>query len=923
MAKNYEFHVISNTHWDREWRFPYQETRTHLVELIDWLLELMENNPDYKHFHLDSQTIPIEDYLEIRPENKDRLKNLISDGRLLIGPWYTLPEMNTISAESIVRNLMMGHKVASEFGKVMKVGYTPTSYGQQSQMAQIYSSFGIDGMMFYRGINRRECDTEYILESPDGSQILGLRLSSKFSRAAFYLHLSRSTMFNDPNYEGYYQWKLGKNPFRRCDTQAGDLDYRMLESNSLENYNTSLLDEGMKNIKEDIAKDATTPFLVALDGMDSIFPHPNTVKVINYCNEKNSGDVYIHASFTEVIEKIRNSVDWSKLTVLKGERRHPSKDDWFNRLLKDGMSTRLPQRQQNARIQTLLEKWAEPFSTFTFLLGEEYPEKYLEIAWKHLLANHPHDSINGVSMDRIHEDMQFRFSQTEQVGEELTNRSFGFLAKKIDFSDFDIDDVGIVAFNPLNYSRTEVVEVEVDFPDEPKNKSMEIIDADTKETVPFHLLERKEWGVNVMDYFDIPAPFFTQRFKFQFLAKDIPANGYRSFIVRSKDNELANYGSMLVDNYTMENDILRIEFNPNGTFNLIHKQTGQVYYNCHFFEDDADAGDPWTRIEPLQNSTFSSLGNSAKISLVENSKLQTTMKVELEILVPEKLVENKNKRSKEKVKLPICSLISLKKDNPRIEITTTFDNQAMDHRLRVYFPSGVNSPTVDVETAYDVVTREIEVPDHRNWVESSTGTQPHLSFFDVSDEDSGLAVISHGLTEYEVKDNESRTMVLTLIKGIRYPKVGLPPDRVERLDQIGSQCFGKHTFSYALYPHEGNWETGKVYDNSYKHFTPIKLIQCGISKGSLAKSNQFFKIEPEDLVLSAVKKCDSRDSVILRFFNPTEKDLDGKIKFWQPIKQAWLTNLNEERQEKIQANSNGELSLKVEHKKIITLELTF
>jgi mannosylglycerate hydrolase len=226
-----------------------------------------------------------------------------------------------------------------------------------------------------------------------------------------------------------------------------------------------------------------------------------------------------------------------------------------------------------------------------------------------------------------------------------------------------------------------------------------------------------------------------------------------------------------------------------------------------------------------------------------------------------------------------------------------------------------------VETAFDVVSRDIEVPDHRNWVEPSTGTQPHLSFFDVSDEEGGMAVISHGLTEYEVKDNESRTMVLTLIKGIRYPKVGLPPERVERLDQIGSQCLGKHTFSYALFPHEGNWETGKVIENSYKHFTSIKLIQCGITKGELAKSNQFFKIEPEELVLSALKKCDSRDSVILRFFNPTENELDGEITFLQPIKGAWFTNLNEERLDEIPVDSNGTLILKVGHKKIITLEL--
>ena len=137
MPKNYEFHVISNTHWDREWRYPSQETRTHLVELMDWLLKLLEKYPDYKHYHLDSQTIPLEDYLEIRPEKKELLQKHISGGRILVGPWYTLPEMNTVSGEAIIRNLMRGHKIGSEFGRVMKIGYTPTSYGQISQIAQI------------------------------------------------------------------------------------------------------------------------------------------------------------------------------------------------------------------------------------------------------------------------------------------------------------------------------------------------------------------------------------------------------------------------------------------------------------------------------------------------------------------------------------------------------------------------------------------------------------------------------------------------------------------------------------------------------------------------------------------------------------------------------------------------------------------
>lgn len=923
MTQGYEFHVISNTHWDREWRYPAQETRTHLLELLDWLLEVFEKYPAYKHYHLDSQTIPLEDYLEIRPENRERLKKYIAEGRLLVGPWYTLPEMNTVSGEAIVRNLMRGQKIASSFGKAMKIGYTPTSYGQLSQIAQIYAGFGIDGMMFYRGIAREECATEYILEAPDGSQILGLRLSAEFSRASFWLHLFRATMFKDPFYDGYYKWNMGQLPFRRCDVDAGDQDYRLLEPDSLNHFNTVLLEDGMKKIKQDLSADATTPYLIAMDGMDSVFPHPNTIKVINYCNKRQNGDRYIHSSFPEVIEKIKKAVDWSKLTVLKGERRRPSRDNWFNRFLKDNASTRLYQKQINAAMQTLLEKWAEPFSVFAKFLGKEYPEKYLELAWKFLLTNHPHDSITGVSMDQVHKDMLYRWDQVKQIGETLVNEAFGKIACKVDFSEFSDDDVAIIAFNPLNFRRTEIAEVEVDFPDDPQLKSMELLDAETLQPVAFQLQDRRNWGANVMNPFDIPSPFLTRRFKFAFEAENVPACGYRSFIVRPKSGELVNYGSLRCSDHRMENEFLRVRFHPNGTFDLTQKSTGRIFSGCHYFIEDAEAGDPWTRISPPVNPVYSSFGCAARISVMEEGPLQTTFQVDVEMKVPKCLSDDKRKRSQELISLPISSLITLHKGSPRLDIVTTFDNQAQDHRLRVCFPSNIGSKSVDVETAFDVVTREIEIPDTRDWVEPWTGTQPHQSFFDMSDEDGGLAVISHGLVEYEVLDNDSKTMVLTLIKGLRYPKVGLPPDRVERREQIGSQCLGKHRCAYALYPHEGDWQTGRVYEFTYRHFTQLKLAQCGVSPGELPRTQQFFTLEPDTLVLSALKKCDHRESIIVRFFNPTGEDIYGLLRFWRTIKEAWLTNLNEEQINELPVQPDGSLSLNVAHKKIITVEVRF
>ena len=143
-------HVLSNTHWDREWRFPLEHTRLLLVGLVDRLLDIMESCPDYKYFNFDSQTIFLEDYLEYRPENRNRLASLVKQGRLIVGPWYTLPEEYCVGGESLVRNLLMGRQVGDSFGQTSRVGYTPTSYGQISQMAQLYNGFDIDGIIFYR-----------------------------------------------------------------------------------------------------------------------------------------------------------------------------------------------------------------------------------------------------------------------------------------------------------------------------------------------------------------------------------------------------------------------------------------------------------------------------------------------------------------------------------------------------------------------------------------------------------------------------------------------------------------------------------------------------------------------------------------------------------------------------------------------------
>src|SRR4029078_12043722 len=111
-----DIHVVSHTHWDREWYLTYEQFRFRLVTLIDRVLDLLDADPSYKHFHLDGQTIVLEDYLEIRPEQEPRLRRATEEGRILIGPWYVMPDEFLVSGESLVRNVLRGHRISRQFG---------------------------------------------------------------------------------------------------------------------------------------------------------------------------------------------------------------------------------------------------------------------------------------------------------------------------------------------------------------------------------------------------------------------------------------------------------------------------------------------------------------------------------------------------------------------------------------------------------------------------------------------------------------------------------------------------------------------------------------------------------------------------------------------------------------------------------------
>nr|SUY82729.1 alpha-mannosidase [Clostridioides difficile] len=92
MKKN--VHIVPHMHWDREWYFSTEESRILLVNNMEEIMDMLENNHNYPYYVMDGQTAILEDYLAVKPECKERIKKLVQEGRLIIGPWYTQTDEN-------------------------------------------------------------------------------------------------------------------------------------------------------------------------------------------------------------------------------------------------------------------------------------------------------------------------------------------------------------------------------------------------------------------------------------------------------------------------------------------------------------------------------------------------------------------------------------------------------------------------------------------------------------------------------------------------------------------------------------------------------------------------------------------------------------------------------------------------------------
>lgn len=863
-----KIHIISHTHWDREWYRSFEFFRSKLVFVLDKAISLLENNSSYKHFMLDGQTIPLEDYLEIKPENEDRLAKLVKSGKLSVGPWYILPDEFAPDGESLIRNLLLGISISNKFGEPMMIGYLPDSFGHSGQMPHILKGFGIDSAVVMRGVPEDAIhSSEFGWEAVNGDKVLTIYLPHGYSNALFM-----------PDQFGKFKLRMAT-------------AIRQMEKwTSTDNY-------------------------LLLNGVDHQFPQEHIGEFIERLNSNDKKAEYLHGTLDGYIASVKDNKN--NLDVVKGELISPD----AHRVHTSIASTRIYQKYQNRRLEALLEKYVEPVSTIAWLFKADYPKGLIRKTWKYLIQNQTHDGLCGCCTDEVHREMDQRFTSARTIGRTLVNGYSRAIAKRI-----SADQLTLTVFNNAMTLGKQLVHATVYV----KKENFSLTDLQG-EIIPYQILKSEEVDVSTLSIWTlyIGSAQVLKKMDICFYLNFDSNIGYQVLKINEKKKYREEESEITVKKNFIENKYFAIVVCENGSLNIFDKLSSRQYHNLHIFKDCGDAGDTYN-YSPVKNDTVITSENSlADYEIVQHGKNQATVKITLDMHVPSCLAKGDQGRSEELTALPITTYLTIYSDIRRIDFKTEIDNTVEDHRLRVLFQTGIESNHSYAETQFGTVIHENDRNDagwkRKGWKENPLPIYSQHRFVELNDGERGFTVLNRGLPEYEIYNNS--IIALTLVRSVGYmgkKNLLIRPGRYSGISvpTPDAQCAGKQILEYAIIPHEGNIDEGMAPKSAAQFDAPALAIQNKLwrkrifSKDNIASNfllienltshihdqledkkladHEIFTIHNENLLISAFKQAEEGDFLVIRLYNsssvPVEKSL---LEFGMDIQEGYLTDFSE------------------------------
>jgi len=507
-----------------------------------------------------------------------------------------------------------------------------------------------------------------------------------------------------------------------------------------------------------------------------------------------------------------------------------------------GTYTTQVETKKNNRLSEIFLSNAEKLSSVSSLFNKEYPSQEYNSLWEIVLFNQFHDILPGSSINPVYKDTKEMHEKVLCLSKNNINKDFKKLGNLIKMKCSD-DEYPLLVFNTLSWERDGIVEVELP---EKLGKNVVVLDNNRVE-IPSQI-ESIKYGM---------------KNKLLFLAQDMPSIGYKTYFIKRTNRKPAYKTTLNYSDETIENEFYRIALNPqtgniSEIFDKINRRNilppGEEANKLQLLEDIPDHYDAW-------NIQYT--GREWELNKVKNIQLISSGPVKSVIRVEKEFLGGSKARRFPTEDFPSSFFtqdITLYSGIKRIDCNILMDWWEEHLVLKAAFPINVKADKATYEIPYGHIERSTK--NNTPWEKARYEVSSHF-WADLSEKDYGISLLNNCKYGHDIKENIMR---LTLLKSPLSP------------DPMADR--GKSTAIYSLYPHAGDWKKAKTVLKGYELNYPLLSSFVSEGTGDLPEKHSFFSIEPDNLILTAVKKREDDDSLIFRFYESSGMAAKGKLHFF-------------------------------------------
>lgn len=822
MTRPTEIIVVPHTHWDREWYEPFQRFRLRLVALLDEVFDRMARD-DRQRFTLDGQLAAVDDYLEVRPERRAQVVDLVRAGRLAVGPWQILLDEFLCSGENIVRNLERGLARSADLGGAMPVGYLPDMFGHIAQMPQLLAGAGLAHACVFRGVPERMRRHAFAWQAPDGTTVRTEYLPGGYGNGA--------GLMDDP---------------AQVTRRADDLATRLA---------------GWRFDDED------GPAL-AMYGTDHAAPAPDAPDLLATADL--AGTRLRLGTLAEYFATQPTTVDG--LPVVRGELRSHARAN----ILPGVISVRAHLKRAMNRAERRVERYAEPLAALTH---DGSVQRFLDMAWTRLIDASCHDSVTGCGCDETAEQVAARLAEADQLGRAVCDLVGARLAAAVPRD-------GYLLFNPTPAARTALVRLDVAVPADGdvvltdgtgRDVAAQVLDrartlladdvvpaadlpavltrvhgrelygqevtawsvAPDDATLTFQVARHGDPAFDVEDVrLALAAAGPHDRWRVRILAApratvaalvEVPALGRAA--VRPAPLSAAapptdapvsgapvSGAPVTSTGRGLDNGLLRVDVAEDGTLTLTTPD-GVTVDGVGRIVDGGDVGDSYNYAPPAADELVDK-PRAVRTVVRHDGPLVAVLDVLREYRWPVAADVDAGSRAVDREPVLVTTRVELRHGEPFVRLRVEFDNRCDDHRVRLHLPLPSPADTSYAEGQFAVVARGLTAEGGGG--EVPLPTFPANGFVAAGGAGGALAVLLTQPTEYELTDS-GRELAVTALRSIGMLSRNRHALRDEpagpQLPTPEAQCRGGRTVELAVLPYRGAWHDAGVLAaaEAYRH----------------------------------------------------------------------------------------------------------